>query len=378
LMIVIKTQLGDDFRRFRVNEDVTFDSLCRLLGKSHNEEDFIECFLMKYVDSEGDAITITTTPELEEAFLQLQEQQIPILRLTLSRKPRARVSSVPRAPLTRLEIPKIRVPTEHIAPLLTPRIVEEPDPARTVEVPSPARTVEVPDPARTVEVPNPARAVEVPSLPTQFLPTVIHEITQFTPQKRHEPTPAKSNTYALECCNVGHLLWLADEVTSKCVSLSDDMSRNLTDICSKSIAMDMPLDSIYEACQQTSAQCALLSAQLSSECLTICSQSVAPDVASYSTKQMRNTCNLLAEETNFRCNQVSNQINDSMNPLHQEIMSLCKHTAESCRDSIFAVNNLYGEGMVAKLSIEQSALAAETNTLSMRVSDNLVATLMAI
>jgi len=171
---------------------------------------------------------------------------------------------------------------------------------------------------------------------------------------------------------------LSDEIAATCVLLSDEMSRNLSEICSKSIAKDVPLNSIYEACEQTSANCSLLSSQLSDQCVLVSGQSVAPNFTIYSTHQMQNTCNLLAEETNLLCNRISNEINTSMNPLHKEMLSLCTRTAENCHDAIFAMPNIYDDTGMALFCQEQKDLARVTNESSLCVSDQMLATILAI
>jgi len=178
--------------------------------------------------------------------------------------------------------------------------------------------------------------------------------------------------------DIHRLFELSDEIAATCVLLSDEMSRNLSEICSKSIAKDVPLNSIYEACEQTSANCSLLSSQLSDQCVLVSGQSVAPNFTIYSTHQMQNTCNLLAEETNLLCNRISNEINTSMNPLHKEMLSLCTRTAENCHDAIFAMPHIYDDTGMALFCQEQKDLARVTNESSLCVSDQMLATILAI
>jgi len=177
---------------------------------------------------------------------------------------------------------------------------------------------------------------------------------------------------------VERLYEISDEIATSCILLTDQMSRNLSEICSKSVVDDVPLNSIYEACAQTSANCSQLSSQLSDKCVLVCGLSVAPDIAIYDTHQMQNTCNLIAEETNLLCSQISDEINTSMDPLHKEVLSMCTRNAENCRDAVFAVTNTFNDKDVALLCQEQKDIARLTNESSLCVSDQVLATILAI
>jgi len=369
-----------------VDENITFQSLCTTLGKLHKEENFIEDFSVKYVDSEDDAITVSTTTELEEAFCQAKEEQRnPILRLTLTRKPKINVSDRKLSSSTPSK--NFQPFSPHVLTALTKKEeysqdVKQPFPQSPKTLPHPRSPLQMKpkeEQPKEVQIPPKVEVQPQPKVEVQLQPKVEVQLqpkveVQLQPKEvSHDFLPQDDQHILQE-----HLVTLSDEVASKCVSLSNDMSRHLSNISFMSIATDVPMDSIYEACQQISAQCALLSAELTTQSNTICSQSVAPNFTLYSTDQIMCACNVLSEETNLRCNQVSNQINRSMEPLHQEIMSLCTRTSDSCCDSVSSLLTPYNEDMVRQLCQQQNALAQMTNEFSLKVSDNILAAILAI
>eukprot|EP01125_Pyxidicula_operculata_P005490 TRINITY_DN1944_c0_g1_i1.p1 TRINITY_DN1944_c0_g1~~TRINITY_DN1944_c0_g1_i1.p1 ORF type:complete len:357 (-),score=47.63 TRINITY_DN1944_c0_g1_i1:84-1154(-) len=65
-MIVIKSELLGDFRRFSVSETTTFSELVQLLNKFYVLQE--TNYNVKYIDEDGDDIRITSDEELVEAF----------------------------------------------------------------------------------------------------------------------------------------------------------------------------------------------------------------------------------------------------------------------------------------------------------------------
>lgn len=77
-MIVIKSNLDGDLRRFTIDPSAPFDELCKLLAKLYQKE--IGTFDLRYQDEEGDQIRMTSDLEFKEACRVCK----PILRLSLT------------------------------------------------------------------------------------------------------------------------------------------------------------------------------------------------------------------------------------------------------------------------------------------------------
>jgi len=61
---VIKTTFNGDIRRFRCDSKATFNQLCTVISNLY----MLKSFIIKYVDDEGDFISVTSTTELAESF----------------------------------------------------------------------------------------------------------------------------------------------------------------------------------------------------------------------------------------------------------------------------------------------------------------------
>jgi hypothetical protein len=75
--VVVKFLCGDDIRRVTLPHNTTFPELISLLTQLFNIKDIT----IKYVDEEGDKITVSTNEELTEAFGISESLQPPILRI---------------------------------------------------------------------------------------------------------------------------------------------------------------------------------------------------------------------------------------------------------------------------------------------------------
>lgn len=67
-LVVVKTCLGGDFRRFTVPRQVRLLSFVALLQKLYGYDTTRNELRMQYRDDEGDTISITSDDELAEAF----------------------------------------------------------------------------------------------------------------------------------------------------------------------------------------------------------------------------------------------------------------------------------------------------------------------
>jgi len=87
MKVLLKIKLGEDIRRVTLNDRPAFESLVVLLNNLFPGEK--GGLLIKYVDDEGDLVSITHDSELIEAWSFASEVSStkPILRLVLERKP---------------------------------------------------------------------------------------------------------------------------------------------------------------------------------------------------------------------------------------------------------------------------------------------------
>jgi len=104
-MIVVKTNLDGDLRRFTVEESITFSEILQLLQNLYRlEENDVS---LHYHDEEGDEIAITSDLEMTEAVRLSLETRPNILRVNLKRVPSAQVK---RDTETKREVVKVEVP----------------------------------------------------------------------------------------------------------------------------------------------------------------------------------------------------------------------------------------------------------------------------
>jgi len=84
-MFVIKFKFNEEYRRFRVEEKLDFNTLCSKLSQivARPDQKLTDLFYLQYEDDEGDDVFITSTVELEEAIRLAKENNNSILRLTL-------------------------------------------------------------------------------------------------------------------------------------------------------------------------------------------------------------------------------------------------------------------------------------------------------
>jgi len=70
-------------RRFRIEENASFEHFYVLLNNVFCKD--LDLYHIKYVDSDGDSVTVSCTMELEEAIMQAKQisPDSPILRLSL-------------------------------------------------------------------------------------------------------------------------------------------------------------------------------------------------------------------------------------------------------------------------------------------------------
>jgi len=85
-MIVVKSNLAGDLRRFSMDPDITFPQFCALLARLYDlpPPGSSSALLVKYTDEEGDLLSLTNDVELSEAVRVTKSSKTPILRVTLS------------------------------------------------------------------------------------------------------------------------------------------------------------------------------------------------------------------------------------------------------------------------------------------------------
>jgi len=86
-MTTVKAKLGDELRRFNIEDGIYFVDFVSILEKIYpQKETLTRLFDIKYMDEENDYIPITTSEELKEAIRIAKGLQPPILRVTLNPK----------------------------------------------------------------------------------------------------------------------------------------------------------------------------------------------------------------------------------------------------------------------------------------------------
>jgi len=81
-MTTVKVKLGSEFRRFVVEELITFDHFVNNLSNIFPNLN-IQNYLLSYVDEENDNISIATTQELRDAIRLAKKLDPPILRVSM-------------------------------------------------------------------------------------------------------------------------------------------------------------------------------------------------------------------------------------------------------------------------------------------------------
>jgi len=80
-LIVVKTSLNDDIRRFSVKDDCTWSDFKLLMHKLYEVD--VSTYRITYKDEEGDDLSITTDEELQEGLRLANQMKPAILRVTL-------------------------------------------------------------------------------------------------------------------------------------------------------------------------------------------------------------------------------------------------------------------------------------------------------
>eukprot|EP01127_Copromyxa_protea_P011059 TRINITY_DN2752_c0_g1_i1.p1 TRINITY_DN2752_c0_g1~~TRINITY_DN2752_c0_g1_i1.p1 ORF type:complete len:361 (+),score=75.76 TRINITY_DN2752_c0_g1_i1:58-1140(+) len=121
-MIIVKSDLNGDLRRFSVEDSTSFEDFSLLLVQLYPTQ---QMYKIKYKDDEGDWLSITSTPELHEAIRITKLGSPSILRVSLDLG--NSVPSVPSVPTTKnLEsshsrIQTIRIQGRTFMPTLEPK-----------------------------------------------------------------------------------------------------------------------------------------------------------------------------------------------------------------------------------------------------------------
>jgi len=278
-----------------------------------------DLYHIKYVDSDGDSVTVSCTMELEEAILEAKQTSpdSPILSLSL----------INREP------------------------VKEDTPDSTVQV-----TVEY-SPSRQRGPPFDLKIEETVTSPfePQIIPTNLTAVTK------------KFSTHEI-------LILLSEETVHNCLEQSDQMVQLVSNYSKFSISEDFQLAEIDKASKNIGDYCSELSEKTFLMCMATSLESV-PLGSFYG----HDLCNFSdASEVTFKeCSKASDQIASDVLPLYEEIIGLCTRISTECAKEIMSIkeDNSYSLEGLDKL---QNSLIETTVQTSLEVSDSILSSILAI
>jgi len=304
-MIVVKANINEEVRRFRVEEDSTYESLCEILTKILLPNDQIEIFQdfysIKYEDDEKDLIVVTSTRELEEAIRQAKENENGILRLQITAgPPKSRRCSFPsstttldkKAPITTFpSVSLVNIDETPLIPTNTP-----------TSTPSPDTLTPYPEP--TAQIISP---ITLPELNTAPPLETLPESNNSSPYQHLEnPQDAVAKNFELDLAALREHLRTGEGVSATVERLSDE----------------------------TALECTRLADDISRACVDLCLQTIEQDITTHSdehnTDQLIHDCLLLSDQTIENCKAYSDKVDLSVNYLYNEIFSMCINTSNNC------------------------------------------------
>jgi len=283
-MFTIKSRYGDDLRRFAVPLSCSFEVLCAKLTKSYTLN--TTSFIIKYVDDEGDQISITSTEELTEAFRLCKEQKPPILHLNIFQT-QNKIEQVPiikeEEPVTVVVAPpKVDFPPLELkVPTTTKNYCNEYPPLPVEEWDAPKKAV-------VVNVTIPLAVLEtITSLPISISTQTQNSCTATTREVERLSRETLAST--LKSSDGGMVLCsgLSEQIAKEC----SDLSKKTANICQQLSTIQseettrtgsfnkeigaLALDTMQE-CQRLSAQTAAMCRNLSKATLEICNTTNVP------------------------------------------------------------------------------------------------------
>lgn len=108
--VIVKTNYYGDFRRFTVDKEIEYSSFVTVLQDLYDDKTLSppSTHTIKYVDEEGDSITVVTSNDLKLAISYSRTLSCPILRLIIERK---------MAQSTASQVPSLQnIGTDNLAP----------------------------------------------------------------------------------------------------------------------------------------------------------------------------------------------------------------------------------------------------------------------
>jgi hypothetical protein len=334
-MIVVKIMLNGEMRRFRIEENASFEQFYVLLKNLFCKEN-LDLYHIQYVDSDGDNVTVSCTMELEEAILQAKQisPSSPILRLSLTN----------------------RVPVNKDTPDSTVQVTVEYSPSRQRGSPFDLKIEET----------------ATSLLETQIIPTDLtnHISIGGTPNEPLIFTEETSKEISNE-----RLITLSEETFSNCIQQSDQMVQLVSNYSKFSVSEDFQLAEINKASKNIEDYCSELSEKTFMKCMATSLESV-PLSSEYGNDLCSNFSDA-SEVTFHECSRASDQIALGVLPLYEEIIGLCTRTSTECAKEILNLkeddyNSLEG------LDKLQNSLIESTVQSSLLVSDSILSSILAI
>jgi hypothetical protein len=310
-------------RRFRIEENASFEHFYVLLKNLFCKEN-LDLYHIKYVDSDGDSVTVSCTLELEEAIIQAKQASPdnPILRLSLMNR----------------------------------EMKNEDTPDSTVQV-----TVEY-SPSRQRGSPFDLKIESSPVDLTAVTSNILIGTQNESKETKNEISDKR-------------LIILSEETVNNCLEQSDQMVQLVSNFSKFSVSEGFQLAEIDKASKNIGDYCSELSEKTFLMCMATTLESV-PLSSIYGHDLCTNFSD--ASEVTFKeCSKASDQIASDVLPLYEEIIGLCTRTSTECAKEILNLkeddyNSLEG------LDKLQNSLIESTVQSSLLVSDSILSSILAI
>jgi hypothetical protein len=309
-------------RRFRIEENASFERFYVLLKNLYCKVD-LGLYHIKYVDSDGDSVTVSCTMELEEAIMQAKQ-------------------TAPDSPILRLSL------------INREEVKDTPDSAVQVTVEySPSRVRGSPFDLKIEE------SVTSPEVTPQYHISLGEPL--ITSESLNEISDKRS-------------IILSEETVNN-LKRSDQMIQLVSMFSRISIGEDFQLAEMNKASNNIGEYCSELSEETFLKCMATSLESVP--FGSFYGHDLCNTFSDASEVTFSECSKASDQTALDVLPLYEEIIGLCTRTSIECAKEIMNIkesNYLSLEGL-DKL---QNSLIESTVQSSLLVSDSILSSILAI
>jgi len=333
-MLVIKFQINKEHRRFRVEENLDFNTLCSKLSQivARPDQKLTDLFYLQYMDDEGDIVYITSTMELEEA-IRLAKEQHSILRLNL-------------------------------IPITSKAHVSRPVSPCPMLVGAESNVKE----ATNSETPTPKEIVTNCETPIQTeTPTPFETPENLT--KEPDPKPKRNSladSIALTCTKVSSDVVRAcgnPSLVEKCASLST----NTTQQC------NLNAGQVQQSTSNFSGKTMLLCSQTAEDCVGTM-QPLYENTIAIVDRETQNVSSIMksltkASDMKTQCLATSKMLEAEVDQFHRKFLPTlqeCKKLQSTC------------DGLRTELTKQCSDLSTATRDKCVSLSNNITATIMAI